>query len=416
VRAISNCTHCGVNGIRVSRLAAAGATFTCQTGWQCGPWMDAVNMSMFRNGYSGFPAMAAASDGRVGIAATDFGGNAWLIESADGTFNGGTITIRNLTNNSDAQITAADSTSAQYRPYINCGLAYQDTTPHVVWAEVQARKIGSTIYYVDHGSRIRHWDSKQGLTVVRQVQPGEADSYDNVDNGYVGPIAGFNTISVDWPEVGFSPDGSETLVAWVRFVDSEIDTSAHAGSPDLFSGVGYGDIACSVKRSGSPWAAQQNLTASPSTDDRYPAIPARNAAGRIQLLYQAAATSLGGVVQGQDRGVQPVNLVRRIVYLERPLAGSVLAVSGPAAVSASGLRVSPNPSRGRVRFALGATGPGDAVLIYAVNGSLVARVPVGVKGEAEWDGRDAAARPLASGVYLARVEGSRAATKLLFVR
>ena len=69
-----------------------------------------------------------------------------------------------------------------------------------------------------------------------------------------------------------------------------------------------------------------------------------------------------------------------------------------------------------MRFALGATGPGSAVLIYAVNGSLVARVPVGVQGEAEWDGRDAAARPLASGVYLARVEGSRAATKLLFVR
>src|SRR5262249_7740565 len=167
---------------------------------------------------------------------------------------------------SNPKTTTPASTSTEYRPYINCGIAYNDTTPHVVWAEVQARRISGSIYYFDHGSLVRHWDSKEGVTTVRQVQPGEADSYDNVDYGYVGPIAGFNTISADWPAVGFSPDGSETIVAWVRFVDSEVDSSAHAGAPDLFSGVGYGDIMCSVKRAGSPWSEGQNLTGSPSTD------------------------------------------------------------------------------------------------------------------------------------------------------
>src|SRR5262249_58557404 len=136
--------------IRVSRLATAGATFICPTGWQSGPWVDVVNMSMFRNGYSAFPSAAASSNGKVGIAVTDFGGNAWLIESSDGTFGASTITIRNLTNYSDTQITSPDSTSTEYRPYINCGIAYNDTTPHVVWAEVQARRISGSIYYFDH--------------------------------------------------------------------------------------------------------------------------------------------------------------------------------------------------------------------------------------------------------------------------
>src|SRR5262249_20151701 len=134
------------------------------------------------------------------------------------------------------------------------------------------------------------------------------------------------------------------------------------------------------------------------------------------LLFQAAATSLAGVVQAQDRGVQPVNLVRRIVYLEKPLSGSVLSAGSPTGRPASGLRAWPNPSHAGVRFSLGAGGPGSRVLIYTVNGALVARVPVDAKGEAEWDGRDARSRALASGVYLARVEGSHAATKLLFLR
>jgi hypothetical protein len=414
-RVTSNCTHCGVNDMRISRLASLGTPFVCPTGWQSGTWSSIVPMSMFRNGYACFPAAAAATDGRMGVAVTDFGGNAWLLESSDGSFAAGTVTIRNLTKYYDSQIVAPDSTSNQWRPYINCALAYNDTTPHVVWAEVQARKIGSTIVYADYRARIRHWDSVEGLSTVRQVQPGEADSYDNVDNGYAGPIAGFNTISADWPQVGFSPDGSETLVAWVRFTDAEVDTSAHAGVPDFFTGVGYGDIVCAVKRSGQPWSPQQDLTNTPKTDERYPAIPQRNAAGHIQLLFQASATNEAGIVQGQDRGTQPVNLVRRIAYLEAPLASSVLAVDGPG-LGPAGLRAWPNPSRGRVRFAAAARDADGAVLVYGVNGALVARVRLGASGEAEWDGRDAHARPVPNGVYFARIEGRGAATRLLFLR
>ena len=417
-RVSTGCTHCGIDAIKVSFLAAAGTPFVCPTGWQCGPWTSVVNMSMFKGGFSAFPSLAVSSNGRVGIAVTDIGGNAWLIESSNGTFTAGTITIRNLTGYTDAQITSPDSTSAQFRPSINCYLAYNDTTPNVVWAETQARKFGSTIYYPDYHSRIRHWSSTGGLSVVKQVQPFEANTYENVYLGAPGPIAGFNHISVDWPQVGFSPDGSETYVVWTRFTDAQIDPTAQRNAPDFYTGVGFGDIIASVRRTGQPWSAPQNLTNTPNADERYPAIPIRgNMPGRIQLLFQASSTNQAGVIQGQDRGVLPVNLVRRIAYLDAPLTASVLAVDDPVpAGAASALRIMPNPARGHVRFALPAGAGATTVNVYSVSGALVARVAVGAGSETMWDGRDQQSRPLPSGVYLARVEGSGPASKLLFLR
>ena len=39
-------------------------------------------------------------------------------------------------------------------------------------------------------------------------------------------LSGFNTISVDWPQVGFSPGGFETYVVWLRFTDAQVDPTA----------------------------------------------------------------------------------------------------------------------------------------------------------------------------------------------
>ena len=120
----------------------------------------------------------------------------------------------------------------------------------------------------------------------------------------------------------------------------------------------------------------------------------------------------------QDRGTSPGNLVRRIAYLERRLDASLVAVGDrPSAPRAPSLRVSPNPSRGRVRFAIDAVRPGGGtVLVFAVSGALVARVPVPAAGFAEWDGRDLQSRPLSGGVYFARLEGAGPAAKLLVMR
>ncbi len=426
-----NPPYTGTREFEVCRVAAQGQHFTCPTGYNMSAWTGGATQvaptSLFHSsGHPAFPCLASASDGRVGIAVTDFGGNVYLIESSDGTFAPSTKTIRTLTYYTDASIVKSDSTSQEWRPYIHCHLAYQDTTPHVVWSELQARRIGGNVEVFDWRSRIRHWSSTGGVTTVKQVLPGEADSYDNIDRGLHGPLAGFNTISVDWPEIGFSTDGTETYVAWLRFTDGEVDTSAvEATLRGIQTGTGYGDIACSVQR-GGPWSEPQNLTQTPNTDERFVSIATRNSGGRVHIVFQASATNQAGVFVAGDRGGQncgpggctPEGLVRRIAYLERRMNASLVSVGELHAPRVAGLRAWPNPARGAVRLSATGTGRrGPAVLVFTVTGRRVARL-VGGRDERTWSGRDDAGHPVPSGLYFARFEGDASApgTKFMLLR
>jgi hypothetical protein len=393
--------------VRISRFASAGTGFVCPTGWQGGAWTSVVPAGTFPDGAGGYPSLAAASDGRVGVAMTDFGQNVHLIESSNGTFAAGTVTVRKLTNYSNATIVSPDSTSTQWRPYINCHLAYRDTTPHVVWSELQARKSGSQIFYADWHTRIMHWSSTGGITLVKQGGP-ETGSYDNVDNGQNGPVVGLNHISNDWPQVGFSATGNEVYVVWVRCVDAEVDPTANAGIPGA-TGIGFGDIEASVSVAGGPWAPTQNLTQTPQSDERFVAISPRSANGNVGILFQASATNQAGIAESQDRGTTPALYVRRIAWLERHLNGSTVAVEPPTA--APGVRATlvaqPNPARGAVQFVADAAAPpARAALVFTVDGRRVQRLALD-HGRATWDGRDASGRPVATGVYLVRLEGDR---------
>jgi hypothetical protein len=398
-------SYAETNSFAVCYLAAAGAKFVCPTGWQLGNWTSIAPASLFRDGKPAFPGMAVSSNGRVGVAVGDFGGNVYLIESTNGSFAPGTITIRNLTNYSDATILKGDSTSTQYRSYVNCGIAYNDTTPHVVWSELQARKIGTSIEYFDYHSRIVHWDSVHGIEIVKQVAAGEADTYDDVDNGLSGPLAGFNTLAVDWPQVGFSSDGAETYVAFLTFSDAHVDPTANMGLPGIVTGIGFGDIAVSV-RGGGGWSAPQNVTNTPNTDERFFSLAPRNPGGRAHIVYQSSATDQAGCVIIGDRGTSPGNIIRRIGYIEPHLNASTLAVGpGTSALARSALRVSPNPARGVVRFAWSAWRPAGQPLrleVISVDGRRVAGLVLDPSGAASWDGRDADGKPAPAGMYFVR--------------
>ncbi len=415
----------GTSEFRTSRLAAEGTRFVCPTGWQMGPWTQIVAPTVFRDGHGAFPTLAASSNGRAGVAVTDFGGNVFLIESSNGTFATGTVTLRTLTNYSDTAIIKSDSTSTQWRPYIHCHLAYQDTTPHVVWSELQARKIGTEVKYFDWRSRIRHWSSTTGLSTVKQVAPGEADTFDDIDNYLDGPLAGFNTISVDWPQVGFSPDGFETYVVWLRFTDSQVDTTAIVkGLEGIQTGTGYGDIACSTRRNGASWSAPQNLTQTPQTDERFVSLATLNDRGNVRIAFQASATNQAGVAAVGDRGGEcvqgncpPLNLVRRIAFLERHLTASVVAVGDLPAIAGPSITAAPNPARGPIRFSIdparGAQN-GRAILVYSVSGRRVARIAA-AGGNAVWNGRDEAGHAVPSGVYFARFESEHSGSGTKFM-
>ena len=405
-----------VTEIGVSWFASGNTTYSCFN-FQGGPWTIAAPPALFRDGRPAFPAIAASSNGRVGIAVGDFGGNVYLIESSNGTFAPGTITTRNLTGYTDAQVTKADSTSAQFRPYVHCALAYNDTTPNVVWSELQARKIGGAVQYFDWHSRIRHWDSVRGIETVYQVPAGVADRYDDVDNLLHGPLCGFNSISVDWPQVGFSEDGSELYVAWVRYVDAEIDPTADMQLTGVCTGIGFGDIACSVARGAGAWSAPENLTNTPKCDERFFSLAPRNPGGRLHLVYQASATDQAGSAIIGDRGTAPGNILRRIAYLEKRPAASVLAVSPGVTSGAPALRVWPNPVYGASRVRIDAapgTPAGRRAEIYGVDGRRIASLPLET-GSVLWDARSSEGGRVPPGVYFARVSDDPATSAVRFV-
>lgn len=389
---------------QVSYLAAAGTPFVCPLGWQLGNWVTPYTPAMFRGGMPAFPSLASSSNGRVGIAVGDFGGNVWLIESSNGTFGPGTVTSRNLTNYTDAAITAADSTSTQYRPYVHCHLAYNDTTPNVVWTELQARREGGQIFYYDHRSRIRHWSPERGVQTVHQVPAGVADRYDDVDNGLSGPLAGFNTLTVDWPQVGFSADGGETYVAFLSFRDADVDPTADMSLPGIVTGVGFGDISACLTRAGEGWSAAQNLTNTPRTDERFFSLATRNAGGRLRIVGQASTTDRAGVSLIGDRGAAPGNLLCAIFYMEPQLAGSQVDAPATGPGPRVAIAASPNPVFGgaRVRFTVDGAGS-RAVDVFDLNGRRVARVRTTGAGSAEWDGRDWNGARVPAGVYFARL-------------
>lgn len=405
-----------VEQIGASWFSTGNTTYSCFN-FQGADWTLPAPATLFRDGRPAFPAIAAAPNGKVGIAVGDFGGNVYLIESSNGTFAPGTVTTRNLTNYTDAQVTKADSTSTQFRPYVHCAIAYNDTTPHVVWSELQARKIGGVVQYFDHRSRIRLWSSTRGVQTVHQVSAGVADRFDDVDQGLNGPLCGFNTITVDWPQVGFSEDGSETYVAWLGFRDTQVDPTADMQLTGICTGIGFADIHCSVSAGGGAWSAAENLTNTPNCDERFFSLAPRNPGGRLHLVFQASATDQAGSAIIGDRGLAPGNLLRRIAYLEKRPAASVLAVTPGVSGGGPALRVWPNPVFGasRIRFEAAPGTPSTRrAEIYGVDGRRITSLPL-ASGSVLWDARSDEGVRVPAGVYFARISDDPASSAVRFV-
>jgi hypothetical protein len=161
-----------------------------------------------------------------------------------------------------------------------------------------------------------------------------------------------------------------------------------------------------VTRSGEGRSAPQDLTNTPSTDERYFSLAARNPGGKAHLVFQASALNQAGCAIINDRGTNPGNVLRRIVYLEVPLTASLVAVGDAPRLTMHTMLAVPNPANARVRFAFdGAARPGAEIEVFSLSGRRMARSPMRPDGSFEWDGRDGNGRRAAAGVYFARLTG-----------
>ncbi len=120
---------------------------------------------------------------------------------------------------------------------------------------------------------------------------------------------------------------------------------------------------------------------------------------------------------GRDRGAAPGNILRRVAYLEKRPAASVLAVSPGVTAGTSALRVWPNPVFGaaRVRFDAPAGTPATRhAEIYGIDGRRIASLPL-ASGSVLWDARSADGGRVPSGVYFARISDDPASSAVRFV-
>jgi hypothetical protein len=272
---------------------------------------------------------------------------------------------------------------------------------------MQARKSGDSYILVDYHSRVMHWSPGTGIEVVYQVPAGVADLYDEPYLGQPGYYPGFNTLTVDWPQVGFSHDSLHTYIIWVGFNDADIDSTVHAGLPGFLMGVGYGDIYFTI-REGGGWREPFNVTDSPDRDDRYPSLAAWNPDGNAHIMYQTSViAAAGGSIIG-DRDEEPLDL-HHIMYYEFPtFPVSVSDMRLPdTPESPIKLRVAGNPSMDDVKFmvTLGSAGK-VRMSIFDLTGRKVAELTERAYEQGThsitWNGEAADGSRVSSGVYFAK--------------
>lgn len=149
----------------------------------------------------------------------------------------------------------------------------------------------------------------------------------------------------------------------------------------------------------------------PPGDPEYPWTIADTSVVNMSIVFWALATQ---VTERIARGV-PVDLVLDDWIDLTPVPPD----PPPVASAPRALAVSPNPARGActLRFTLAA--PGEGVLeVYDSGGRRVRRVAAGTFARGpnaiEWDGRDDEGRPVAAGVYLARLAAGTVLDRRLF--
>ena len=114
-----------------------------------------------------------------------------------------------------------------------------------------------------------------------------------------------------------------------------------------------------------------------------------------------------------DRGAQHTHFDKAMVREDRSYADAPDWPRPPVG-SGSGawVRTSPNPSRGAVTFTLEAVGGPARVHLFDLQGrllrSLDLQIQNGTPASLQWDGRDDAGRPVASGVYSWRLQAQPA--------
>ncbi len=409
-----------VNGI--SHNVAWDRAATMSSGFsQNWTWLG-QNASDWSEGAIEFPSTASGDSGRVGIVIGDFAADVHYFES---TNSGVSFTETLLTNAAvDTVGLPADPSpdATVFLPWINTDIVYAGAEPHVVWTGLQAAQSGGVILY-DFGTRILHWSPSTGIdTVVVSRYQGAIPSDTTYVNG------GSNHASIDWPQIGTSPDGSVLYVVYVTFNPHDIDPA---------NMIGYGDISGVYSSDGGEtWSDPVSISNPggiyPGADDRYPGISPVNHEASIEpgmdayLVYQTD-NSGGSFIQSEESANMDYFMFTGVDF------GDITGVGdegggAPIIPTAFALNQNyPNPFNPsttisfNVPGAAGKAGGAPVSLnVYDIRGrrvkSLIDSALEPGSHRVTWNGNDDSGAKVSSGVYLYTLEiAERACTRKMLI-
>ncbi len=351
-----------------------------------------------------WPAIASGENGKVGVVIPDFSRDIHLYESSNNGIAFDEILVTNAAEDTLDLPSGPDDNATIFFPWINTAIVYVGEEPHVVWTGLQGARQGGVVLY-DYRTRILHWSPTTGIdTVVVSNYQGAipSDTLTYVDGGS-------NFASIDWPEIGASPDGSVLFVVYTAFNPDDYDASTL---------LHYGDILGVYSTdNGETWSEPVNISNPggmyPGADDRYASISPVNHEAAIEpgmdayILYQSDGTA-GSFSQGEEDANWDYCLFEGIDFVipEGIGDGGERIPSIPRALALHQNYPNPfNPST-TITFVLpGAAGTRRPVdlTVYDIRGRRV-RTLVGSNLEpgshsVTWNGKDSEGRGVSSGIY-----------------
>jgi hypothetical protein len=230
------------------------------------------------------------------------------------------------------------------------------------------------------------------------------------DSNLMGGV-GYNTLYAARPMLAQNPTTGGFACVWEQFDSMNVETVTGYIRADIFA-AGSAD--------GLVWEPSHQLTVPDNTSKRFPAV-AQNIGSDIHIFYEQDLEA-GMNVQGEGNSTN-----NPIVYLEIPtdsiIPPSAVGERPSTGLLRSKLSVSPNPFNSSASISYELSRAGSAALrVYDVSGNLVktlvsGNLPAG-HGTATWSGMNDANRPVARGIYVARLEasGRTVSQKLIYTR
>ena len=367
-----------------------------------------------------FPSLASGDNGKVGIAVSDFAADLHLYESTDNGITFEEAIITNAEQDTVGLPTDPDTAATVFLPWINSDIVYVGEEPHIVWTALQGATDAGGVALFDFRTRILHWSPSTGIdTVVVSRFQGAIPSDTTFVNG------GSNHASIDWPQIGRSPDGDILYAVYVAFDPQDVDPT---------NSIGFGDIWGTFSLdNGETWAEPINIS-NPGglyggNDDRYPSISPVNYEAPVDpgkdayIIYQSD-TSAGSFVQSEESANWDYLMFTGIDFDIPSKIEDGKQEAGFLPKTFALQQNYPNPFNPQttVRFEIPEGAHRVNLSVYDARGKLVKTLYDGEitpgTHQITWDGRNGNTRVAASGIYFLRFTGDWASRtiKMLMVK